>query len=257
MRLFTNSKIVRDVIEMTTTGTLAGSSLIIQIQIAIVGIIIVLGVFFIWRAMSRIEQRLNIVEINQKTLTQCSTLPSFNKGGSIPLSCPISSSMCSLNTNQNPNIQTFSTSSVSGEFTEIDEFADEMIKVFGNNNHIFETGHSDHTDHSDNSESSESDTHVSKHTEETNIQSKNPESDSSKATTTTTNIEIIPVVKNTSKQMDEVLSEADTEPGNPLSKSKLKMMNLEKLKAICTHHNLSTEGSKNILISRILGEIRD
>ena len=57
--------------------------------------------------------------------------------------------------------------------------------------------------------------------------------------------------------VDEVLSEADTEPGNPLSKSKLKAMSVDKLKSICTHHHLSVEGSKSVLISRILGEIRD
>ena len=235
LRLFANSKIVRDLIEMASTGTLTGSSLIVQVQIAIVGIIIVLGVFFIWRAVSRIEQRLNIVEINQKTLSQCTNNIGSSKGGSIPINTPVTtntSGTCAFN--PNPNIQTFSTAA---EFTEIDEFADEMIKVFSE----------------DTNEYSEED--LEPHSTET------PETDPSKATTTATNIVITPVqvpqTKRTASVIDEVLSEADTEPGNPLSKSKLKGMNVEKLKAICTHHKLSTEGSKNVLISRILGEFRD
>jgi len=254
LRLIIYSKIVRNLIEMANTGTLTGSSLIIQIQIAIVGIIIVLGVFFIWRAVSRIEQRLSVVEINQKAIAQSKVNSTVNKGEST-----VPPNMCSLN--PNTNIQTFTTSSVIGEFTEIDEFADEMIKVFGNRNNMFEDTHQDHADAND---AEETDDEVdSKINEKKSESHKDSESDLSKSTTTATNIEITPVVKVPTKQpvnssvIDEVLSEADTEPGNPLSKSKLKLMNVEKLKAICVHHNLSTEGSKNTLVSRILGEIRD
>ena len=133
-----------------------------------------------------------------------------------------------------------------------------MIKVFGNRNDIFET---DET----NVEALEIDRKLYEVNDDVNKEKsdKNSDSDLNKATTTTTNIEITPIVKNSTKQptnssvIDEVLSEADTESGNPLSKSKLKTMNIEKLKAICNHHNLPNEGSKSVLISRILGETRD
>jgi hypothetical protein len=242
LRSFVDSKIIRNFIEMT--GSLAsGSSLLIQIQIAIVGVLIVLGIFFMWRAVNRIEQRLRIVEINQKTLSQCHDNPSLNiKTGGHPISCSMASGVC-LRPNVDQHISTFSTAKAE-EFSEIDDFADEMVKVFGHDDDEFDEEVDEDSD-----------------------------SDSKKATTTAKNIVITPIVSEpvvTNKVdvktnlvdakptlVDEVLSEADTEPGNPLSKSKLKAMSVDKLKSICTHHNLSVEGSKNVLVSRILGEIRD
>jgi len=41
---------------------------------------------------------------------------------------------------------------------------------------------------------------------------------------------------------------------HPLSKNKLRMMNIDKLKKICEEKNISTEGTKNQLIERILQE---
>jgi hypothetical protein len=248
------------------SGSLAsGSSLLIQIQIAIVGVLIVLGIFFMWRAVNRIEQRLRIVEINQKTLSQCQLNPSLNlkSGGGLngnPISCSMTTGVC-LRSDGDQHISTFSTAKPS-EFSEIDDFADEMVKVFGHDDREFDEEVDGHVEVDEDSDS-----------------------DSKKATTTAKNIVITPIVTEPvvkvdakptlvdAKQIsvdvkptlvdakptlvDEVLSEADTEPGNPLSKSKLKAMSVEKLKSICTHHHLSVEGSKNVLISRILGEIRD
>ena len=242
LRLFVDSKIIRDFIEMS--GSLvSGSSLLIQIQIAIVGVLIVLGIFFMWRAVNRIEQRIRIVEINQKTLSQCHMNPSLNlKTGENPISCSMTAGVC-LRPNVDQHISTFSTAKAE-EFSEIDDFADEMVKVFGHNDNELDQDIDGNVDVDEDSDS-----------------------DSKKATTTAKNIVITPIVtepivtnKVDAKQtnlVDEVLSEADTEPGNPLSKSKLKAMSVDKLKSICTHHHLSVEGSKSVLISRILGEIRD
>lgn len=48
-------------------------------------------------------------------------------------------------------------------------------------------------------------------------------------------------------------SEADT-TSEPLSKNKLRSMNVDKLKKICEEKNLDSEGTKNQLIERILAE---
>ena len=273
-RLFVNSKIIHRLIDMSISLA-SGSSLLIQIQIAIVGIIIVLGIFFIWRTVSRMEQRLRIVEVNQKTLAQCQSNPSLNINGVnpstplSPLSCGIMSGVCLRN---EPNIQTFSTSAT--DFSEIDEFSDEMLKVFGNTNQEM--------DIEDYEDEEEEDKHVKDKITSINTQKVNENSDTnvvnishivitpvaSTSTVASTPNKVAVEKVNTSistnstnvphiSLVDEVLSEADTESGNPLSKSKLKAMGLEKLKAICVHHNISSEGSKNVLISRILGETRD
>lgn len=50
---------------------------------------------------------------------------------------------------------------------------------------------------------------------------------------------------------------ADSEADNPLSKTKLKKMTVDDLKDICRDRGMSTDGSKNVLIDRILGVSRD
>lgn len=55
-------------------------------------------------------------------------------------------------------------------------------------------------------------------------------------------------------KVEEVEEKAVSEVSEALSKNKLRTMNLEKLKKICEEKNLSTEGTKNQLIDRILQE---
>lgn len=52
-------------------------------------------------------------------------------------------------------------------------------------------------------------------------------------------------------------SEADTDATNPLSKSKLKRMNLDTLKSLCEERGFSSEGSKTVLMNRLLGLSRE
>ena len=52
----------------------------------------------------------------------------------------------------------------------------------------------------------------------------------------------------------EEVEKAVSETSEVLSKNKLRAMNLDKLKKICEEKNLSTEGTKNQLIDRILQE---
>jgi ABC-type nickel/cobalt efflux system permease component RcnA len=59
------------------------------------------------------------------------------------------------------------------------------------------------------------------------------------------------------EEPEEHESEAGTDAANPLSKSKLKRMNVDTLKSLCVERGLSSEGSKNVLIDRLLGLSRD
>ena len=308
LRLFTPTKIILDFIEMSNNFA-SGSSLLIQIQIAIVGIIIVLGIFFIWRTVSRMEQRLKVVEINQKTLAQCQNMSvnstnSFNNGDENPMSCPISSM---ATTSRDPNIQPYSTA-IPREFKDIDEFSDEMLKVFGS-----DKDYEYEEDYEEDSEYDKKATTTAKNIVITPIEIKTKKINDVKPVSEVTvvptpaitvvpvsevtvvptpAINVVPVSEvtvgpvsevtvgpvsevtvgsvptivntvyistssNSVNLVDDVLTETDSESGNPLSKSKLKAMSVDKLKSICTHHNLSTEGSKNTLVARILGESRD
>jgi hypothetical protein len=297
LRLITPSKIMCDFIEMMSlnmSNFAAGSSLLIQIQIAIVGIIIVLGIFFIWRAVSRIDQRLKIVEINQKTLSQCQNIAGLSNGGG-SVSMDASSPSCPIKTSSGSCVypqmkQTHATSPK--EFRDIDEFSDEMLKVFGND------------DDSEDDEDSEYITSTSTANivitpieifTAASVTSSDPikfaDADavvvtpapppspsppppspsppppppprptaSTNASPSTTVLSGTQIETKTSFSLnleDDIIVDTESESGNPLSKSKLNGMNLEKLKAICTNHGLSTEGVKKVLITRILGESRE
>ena len=56
---------------------------------------------------------------------------------------------------------------------------------------------------------------------------------------------------------DDDVSEAETDAANPLSKARLKRMNVERLKELCMDRGMSVDGTKQQLIDRILGLSRD
>jgi hypothetical protein len=56
--------------------------------------------------------------------------------------------------------------------------------------------------------------------------------------------------KDDTNDIESVISDVTT----PYNKKKLSKMNLDKLKDICNEMNLSTEGTRNILIDRIIAQ---
>ena len=312
LRLLTPSKIMCNFIEMMSlnmSNFAAGSSLLIQIQIAIVGIIIVLGIFFIWRAVSRIDQRLKIVEINQKTLAQCQNMASLNLGSGDPSvlggagSCPIKPSSgvgSGVGSGTYPQMKKTS-STVPAGFRDIDEFSDEMLKVFGDDDELDDEDDDVYDEYEEDSEyisttttanivitpieiiasscvpvmsaPSVSKVIITPVDDETLVvtPTPRPSTNASPSPSTTvlsgTHVETRGESRGESRGEtrtslslnleEDAVVDTESESGNPLSKSKLSGMNLEKLKSICTNHNLSTDGTKKVLIARILGESRD
>jgi len=56
---------------------------------------------------------------------------------------------------------------------------------------------------------------------------------------------------------EEVIVTETDENSNPLSKTKLKKMNVDELKELCRQRGLGTDGVKNSLVDRLLGLTRD
>lgn len=164
------------------------TSLILQMQLAIMGIVLVFGLFYLWRSTSRLEEKIDVLAQRIQGITSCK--------------CP---------------------SVANNDITTIDaEEAEEFMKhVFGGGDMMFV-----------------------------------PQDMPFPAKQAV--VEEIPTEVPKQVEPDEVdESEADTDAANPLSKSKLKRMNIDTLKALCEERGFSTEGSKTALMNRLLGLSRE
>lgn len=186
-------------------------ALISQIQLALIGIVVVFGLFFVWRSLHRMEDKLDRF------------LDGVSKGGS----CLPGSNTCAFGWN--------------GEDMPLPDDADEaaaeefMRTVFGaapGGPVMFSAP--------------------------TNSSAKDPVVIEEIAAPAE---ELHPPQHVPASLQEHVMedhgSEADTDLMNPLSKSKLKKMNLDTLKELCKERGLSTEGSKSVLTDRLLGLVRD
>ena len=176
-------------------------SLISQIQIALIGIVVVVGLFFVWRTMSRLEEKLD--RVVDKVFQSPACVPGSNT--------------CAYGWN--------------GEEMPLPEDADEaaeefMRSVFGNSP-------------------------MFSGTQEAAADEKEGVTVIEEATSPLT-----PGDDDVAPDADHQ-SEADTESMNPLSKSKLKKMNVDMLKDLCRERGMSVEGSKTVLMDRLLGLVRE
>lgn len=162
-------------------------SLIGNIQVAMIGIVLVVGLFYIWRSICRMEEKMERVNLTVQTMSK--KLASSQGGASCPM----------------PSGTTF----------EADPIAEAFMKqVFGQEEEMYASPVAEAQ---------------GVHVEEMDIETENE------------------------KQDEE--SEADTT--NPLSRSKLKKMNLDTLKALCKERGLNDDGSKAVLTDRLLGLTRE
>lgn len=227
-----------------------GSSLIVQIQIAIVGIMIVLGAFFIWRMISSLDNRLTLLEHSivgggggaKSTSSKTSIDPYTDLAQKI------------LNSqgqrDKEKEEEDYEDEGIDGEeegeegedieYSEDNGFsAEQMMKVFGNISEegIFGTSGATIV--------------ITSFQGEGQGEGEEKREGEGEDHETSNRLHIKDIT-----DLDTP-SEADTDAGNPLSRTKLKAMKVEKLKDICAERAYSTEGTKAQLIERILGLTRD
>lgn len=175
------------------------TTLLQHIQLALMGIVLVVGLFYIWRSIARLEDRI------ERLGRECC-------GGN---------AACAKNMYPRENFQMPMTPDLG---------ADEIMKhVFGGDDTTFVMY------------SSPSDI---------------------EPTTSAVCIEEIPTVVEEPKDVptreeDEPSEVGTADQSNPLSKSKLKRMNIDTLKELCKERDLPTDGSKAVLMDRLLGLTRD
>lgn len=186
-------------------------ALISQIQLALIGIVVVFGLFYVWRSLHRMEDKLDRF---------LDTIAKSGGGMCLP-----GSNTCAFGWN--------------GEDIPLPEDADDAAEEFMRT--VFGTGHGGVV-------FSAGDAHGPSvpQKEPIVIEELSPAAGE----------EVAQPEAPLDATMDHV-SEADTDTMNPLSKSKLKRMNLETLKDLCRERGLSVEGSKSVLTDRLLGLVRD
>jgi hypothetical protein len=164
------------------------TSLILQMQLAIMGIVLVFGLFYLWRSTSRLEEKIDVLAQRIQGITSCK--------------CP---------------------GVADNDITTIDpEEAEEFMKhVFGGDMMFVP--------------------------QDMPLPAKQAVVEEIPAD--------VPTHAPEPEEVDE--SEADTDAANPLSKSKLKRMNVDTLKALCEERGFSSEGSKTVLMNRLLGLSRE
>jgi hypothetical protein len=217
------------------------TSLLIQVQLAIVGILLIIGLFYIWRTVLRVEARLekSLAKLSV-TMASCKCPAPVGNARTQPESISSSSSFPFV---LPPKFQEQS-SSQDDDLANAQEL---MQQVFGGGVPNMEPSvmmFSVSVNDSDSlpasacvvEELSETEAEVEELTKklETPVQSEG--------------------VINDGEDDDEVSISTDT---NPFSKSKLALMKVEKLRALCEERDLSSEGTKTQLIERILGVSRE
>jgi len=196
-------------------------TLLIQIQMAVVGIVVVAGFFYLWRMISRIEERLSQISFNQ-TQTHCAAPISSNSNSNINNIIP----ECVYNKPAEYNQE-----------DDINDAADELMKqVFGASSQndlqptmvMFSMSQNQQLN--------------PLYTSNVQVEEIDEESDDD---------------SEENKSVDDEQSQGSQgkkqDEHDPLSKNKLKNMNVDTLKKLCVDRGLSSEGKKDILVNRLLG----
>jgi hypothetical protein len=233
---------------------LQGSSLLVQIQIALIGIVVIASMFFMWRSLARLEER-----IDQLTSTTASCCPK-------------------------PLRQQCSDTS---KYPDEDEYAAQMMKVFGTENPFDFVEEELNDDVHDESSKCvpvpvpvpvksvltftipSSPPSLSKFEDIHDINDIAESLHAVKISAGSAHVEVASQAvasqapsqavasQAVSPVQDDDVSEAETDAANPLSKARLKRMNVERLKELCMDRGMSVDGTKQQLIDRILGLSRD
>jgi len=275
-------------VNMSSKCTMLSSSpFIVQLQIALIGIIVILGMFFMWRYISRIEERI------EKVARDCSCMKQARKPvmAANPTASNVcgssSANVCGNSANVGGSCVNVGGSSsgggvgksnwvdyekVSSAFPEEDEYAEEMLRVFGELSDSLsvptfvmssKNGYAprdrfvvveDFVEGGGVEEVEEVEGLVEE-VKEDEVGGLIEEVDRDAAGVANVEVHTASGITNVADNFSEADTDADAE--NPLSKSKLRKMTVDKLKDLCAERNLSSEGSKATIIDRILGIVRD
>jgi len=214
------------------------ATLLIQIQLAVVGIVVIVGIFYLWRSIVRMENRMDKSFAKIASLLKQHTLPSLSENihPQFPFVIP-------------PQFQNDPSTENLANAQEL------MSQVFGSTMGVDQPQMMMFS-MALNQEPTEPLSNVEENVCIVEDIQDYPSSSNVKSTQESENTEIkkTDVINIDLDDEDNVSVSTDT---NPISKSKLAQMKLEKLRSLCEERELSTEGTKPQLIERLLGLTRE
>jgi hypothetical protein len=191
---------------------------IIQVQIAIIGVVLVTGLFYIWRTVCRIEDKVDRMRFQ----------PSFPPPN------------CEMRTGSGPAVSLGN--GFGSMIPDMDSSPEDIMKsVFGD---IFVLG------------GGQGQGQVRSGVEVTEITDE-PASGPDDEDVPLVVKESVPVVSepDESHEIHDNEDEAPSVSGGALTKTKLNRMHLNMLKELCTQRGLSPEGTKPVLVDRIMASV--
>jgi hypothetical protein len=190
------------------------ASFIIQVQVAIIGVIVVVGLFYIWRSVSRIEDNLQKIQMSGAG----TNISPPSEPMHVP-SCPITPPAMNTFPPENCEVAEFETDAImKSVFGDMFMMSRCMHGGTGQGTRIEVTEMQDEDEEDEEEEEKEDEPHVHKEDDQ------------------------------------ESEAPSMTKSVNEMSKTKLKAMTINMLKELCSQRGLSTEGQKNTLIDRILSQ---
>lgn len=206
----------------------------ITFQLALIGLILIGGLFLVWKGIARIEEKVDMLLLERDMKASCPFKYQLDTamGGS-----PVEESSRA----SNPFEEDSRMAKLFGEETSLSDEGEGNVYIFSSV--PFQSGENDESGVKIEEE-------PPKEKEEPVIPAMfSPETPS---TTTATPIPApAPVPASAPAPVDDNSSVASAE-GHPISRTKLRTMNLDRLKRVCMERGLDTEGTKNQLIDRIL-----
>jgi hypothetical protein len=238
------------------------STLLIQIQLALIGIVVVAGLFYLWRIIMRLEER--IAKVSCKCSVNCKPAPNAKT---------VTSTAASETQAPYPYIMPTQFDMDNGEENSPEDMFNAqqlMQQVFGGNNEqpsmmMF-------------SMDGPIMSHFAQSSPPSGVVVEEMEADESPVPAPSSPPPVAPHPLELESTSDDDMPELIDIPGepitpnavdpedddisvstdsNPLSKSKLSQMKLEKLRELCKARDLSIEGLKPQLIDRLLGLSRE
>ena len=182
---------------------------VITFQLALIGVVLIGGLFLVWKAISRMEEKVDMILIQQEAKAMGGFKLQLDNQGLSMQSCEDKKQCCPMEMMMSdPLMQKLFQEQQEGEEEGVG--GEGEFVIFTTNSPFRVADGEDHID---------------------------PPS--------------VTVEEVSSQKQDPPPSEVSEAPG-VLSRNKLRQMNLDKIKAICEERGISSEGTKNQLIDRIV-----
>jgi len=223
--------------------TINNIQLLLQIQIALVGIILVAGLFFLWKALTRVDEKIDLLAFQFKKITVAQT--------ATPPATPSNPLMQVIDQMMGGGMQI--PMQMSFPQSQQNDFV-----IHQNSDNNDDDENEDDEDEDDDDDEDDNPPQLLQGSSATFVVFTSQQS-SPPPQTSSSEFKIEDITEEEDKKEKEKEDKKEKESAkseeltNPLSKSKLSSMKVEELRTLCSDRGLSTDGLKPELVNRLLG----